>query len=127
MTYPQGLAIPDDRLAIGLLFLGTFLGACILLRKIRTLRLTAVFLTLGYIGAGLFYGYLLGFDSQTPLSCPLCPDIDGRGRSLTKFVLYSLISGTVNAVCVAASGWLIVGLLRSARRWRNTGTVSSAK
>jgi hypothetical protein len=119
VSYLLGLAMLNPRLAIGISFLSVFLVVCILAAKLRTLKLTAIFSILGYIGAGLYYLYFLGLDSQTRLSCPLCTDIDGRGGPLRKFVSYTLISGTINAICAIASGWLIVGLLRSARRWRN--------
>ena len=119
MGYLTESVMPNHILIIGLLFLGVFLGVCIRLSTLNRLALTAIFSILGYVGAGLFYGYLVGFDSQTHMTCPLCPYILSRGGPLTKFVLYTLISGTVNAVCVIAAGWLIVVSLRSARRWRN--------
>jgi hypothetical protein len=106
---------------IGLLFLSATVAVCVALSSFKRFPLTIIFLALGYVGAAVYYGYLLGFDSQTQLTCPLCPHILGRGAPLKKFILYTFISGTVNAICAIALGWLLVGLVRFAKRKRKDG------
>ena len=39
------------------------------------LGFTAVLATLEYIGCALFYGYLLGLNTQSWLTCPVCPSV----------------------------------------------------
>lgn len=77
---------------------------------------TAVLAALGYIGAGLFYGYLLGFDTQTLLSCPVCPHILSLGDPLHKFLARTLVLGTLNALLLASVGWCLLGLVMVAKR-----------
>ena len=77
---------------------------------------TGVLAVLGYIGAGLFYGYLIGFNTQTPFTCPVCPDITSLGDPLHKFLVRTLILGTLNALFLATVGWCIRGLVAVAKR-----------
>ena len=77
---------------------------------------TAVLAALGYIGAGLFYGYLLGLNTQTSLACLVCPHIDGAGDPLTKFMMRTFILGTLNALLVVSVGWFFRGLVLVAKR-----------
>ena len=77
---------------------------------------TAVLGALGYFGAGLFYGYLLGFDTQTPLTCPVCPHITGLGDPLHKFLMRTFILGSLNALLLVSVGWCLRGLVVVARR-----------
>jgi hypothetical protein len=80
------------------------------------LLFTAVLAALGYIGAGLFYGYLLGFNTQTPLTCPVCPHITGSGDLLHKFLARMLILGSLNALLLVSVGWCLRGLVVIAKR-----------
>lgn len=83
---------------------------------------TAVLAGLGYIGAGLFYGGLLGFNTQTPLTCPVCPYIFSLGHPLRQFLARTLVLGTLNALLVASVGWFFIGLVLVAKKlnryWR---------
>lgn len=80
------------------------------------LLFTGIFAALGYIGAGLFYGYLIGLDTQTPFTCPVCPHILGPGDPLNKFIARTLILGTLNAVFLVGLGWCLRGLVILAKR-----------
>ena len=121
MSSGLGFSPQDHALIVGLAFLGVFLGVCIFLSRLGKYPLAAIFAVLGYVGAALYYGYLLGFDSQTQLSCPLCPQISGSGQAMTKFAFRTSIFGTVNAICLTAAGWLIVGVIRRVAK-RMTGS-----
>jgi hypothetical protein len=78
---------------------------------------------LGYIGAGLFYGYLLGFDTQTPLTCPVCPNITSSGTHLQKFLGRTIVLGTVNAIFFLFAAWILRGLIAvTGKIWRSART-----
>lgn len=77
---------------------------------------TFVLAALGYIGAGLFYGYLLGFNTQTPLTCPVCPHILSLGDPLHKFLARTLVLGWLNALLLVIVGWCLLGLAMIAKR-----------
>jgi hypothetical protein len=78
------------------------------MRKGQSALLFTGFLSaLGYIGAGLFYGYLLGFNTQTQLTCPVCPHITSAGDPLHKFVVRTLMLGTLNALLLTSVGWCL--------------------
>lgn len=77
----------------------------------RRVAFTLILVALGYIGAGFFYGYLLGFDTQTPFTCPLCPRILSIGNPVHKFVVRTLVLGTLNGMCFATVGWILRGLI----------------
>jgi hypothetical protein len=40
------------------------------------LKWTILLATAGFIGAAIFYSPALGWNAPTPLTCPLCPNID---------------------------------------------------
>jgi hypothetical protein len=109
-------------LIIGVLFLGVFLGVCVFSAGRKGVTRTALFAAVGYIGAGLFYGYLLGLDSQTRLTCPVCPNISSSGENLSKFVWRTLLLGTVNAFCFIAAGWLVAGIIHKVRPAQKNAT-----
>jgi hypothetical protein len=72
---------------------------------------------LGYIGAALFYAYLLGFDTQTPLACPVCPYITGQGGDhLHKFLVWTLLLGTLNGFLLASIGWCVRAVVWVAKK-----------
>ena len=77
---------------------------------------TAVFAVLGYVGAGLFYGYLVGFSTQMPLACPVCPHITDGGDPLHKFLARTLILGTLNALLLVSIGWSLRALIGVAKK-----------
>jgi hypothetical protein len=77
---------------------------------------TTVLSAMGYIGAALFYGYLLGFNTQTPLTCPVCPNITSVGEPLEKFVVRTLFFGTFNAFVLVSIGWCVRGLITVAKK-----------
>jgi hypothetical protein len=84
--------------------------------------LTVALFALGYLGAGLFYGYLLGFDTQTPWTCPVCPNIASLGNPLHTFLARTVVLGTLNALFLLGIAWILRGLvavmgkLRKAKR-----------
>ena len=71
------------------------------------LLFTGFLAALGYIGAGLFYGYLLGFNTQTQFTCPVCAHITIAGDPLHKFVVRTLMLGTLNALLLTSVGWCL--------------------
>lgn len=77
---------------------------------------TGTLAVLGYIGAALFYGYLLGFNTQTPFTCPVCPSITSLENPLHKFLVRTLPLGTLNAFLLASIGWCLRGLVLVAKR-----------
>lgn len=72
---------------------------------------TGALAALGYIGAPLFYGYLLGFNRQTPFTCPGFPHITSDGEPLHEFLVRTLLLGTLNAFVLASVGWCLRGLV----------------
>ena len=81
----------------------------------RRIALTLTFTVLGYVGAAVFYSYLIGLDWQTPIACPVCPHILSFGES-HKFARRVIIFGTLNAALFITIGWLFIGIARLARR-----------
>ena len=77
---------------------------------------TGVLAALGYIGAGHFYGSLLGFKTQAPFTCPVCPHILGFGDPQHKFLDRTLILGTLNALLLVGVGWCLRGLVMVGKR-----------
>jgi hypothetical protein len=71
---------------------------------------------LGYLGAAIFYSYLIGLNLQTQLACPLCPHILSFGSPLSKFVRRVLLGGTLNAAFFMVVGWLFLGAVRLVKR-----------
>ena len=84
---------------------------------------TVVLFALGYIGAGLFYGYLLGFDSQAHLTCPVCPNISSSGVPLQKFLVRTIVLGTLNALFFLGIAWILRGLIAIAGKIRRASRV----
>ena len=77
------------------------------------LKWTILLAAVGFLGAGVFYSPYLGLKAQTALTCPLCPNTTSCCASLaTKFVLYTFVGGTLNAVSLIAVGWIIWGITR---------------
>jgi len=79
---------------------------------------TLFFVGLGYLGAAIFYSYLIGIDAQTQIACPVCPHIL-RFASIPpihQFVSRVLVLGTVNALFFLLIGWLLISLVRFIRR-----------
>jgi hypothetical protein len=70
----------------------------------------------GYIGAAVFYSYLLGLSISFPYLCPACPNIDSFGSPLWKFVARTVSLGTINAVLFATVGWTVIALAAGFRR-----------
>ena len=71
---------------------------------------------LGYLGAAIFYSYLIGLNLQTQYACPLCPHIIGPGSRLSNFVRWVLGLGTLNAALFVFVGWLFFGVARFVKR-----------
>jgi hypothetical protein len=83
-------------------------------RQINVL-LTLVFLFLGYLGAAISYSHLIGFNTTTPFLCPVCPNIDGLGDPIPKFIQRVAVPGTFNALLFMMVGWLLVFMVWRAR------------
>lgn len=77
---------------------------------------TSALAALGYLGAALFYGYLLGFNTQTPFSCPVCPNVLSSGDPVHKFLIRTLILGTLNALLLVGVGGCLRRLAMVAKR-----------
>ena len=82
-----------------------------MIKSQSALLFTSFLAALGYIGAGLFYGYLVGFNIQTQFTCPVCPYITGAGDPLHKFVVRTLMLGTLNALLLTSVGWCLRRLI----------------
>ena len=82
----------------------------------RCVALSLGLALLGYVGAAVFYSYLIGLNWQTPLACLVCPHILSMGDPFHKFVRRVMILGTLNATLFLAIGWLFVGAARLGRR-----------
>jgi hypothetical protein len=80
------------------------------------LLFTGALAVLGYIGAAIFYGYLLGFNTQTPFVCPICPHVTAAGEPSHKFLVRTLFLGTLNALLLASIGWCLRWLVLIAKR-----------
>ena len=55
------------------------------------------FVGLGYLGAAVFYSYLIGINAQTQIACPVCPHILSSGTPIHKFVTRVLVLGTLKS------------------------------
>jgi hypothetical protein len=79
------------------------------------LRFNVVLAVLGYIGAGLYYGHFLGFNTQTSLTCPVCPHITIVGTPFFRLVVRPFVLGTLNAFLFVSAGWCLRGLIALAK------------
>ncbi len=71
-------------------------------------------IVLGYLGAAMYYSYLIGVNFQAinvdvRYVCPACPNIDSIGSPLAKFIGRTLTLGSINATLFLIVGWLIYG------------------
>jgi hypothetical protein len=89
----------------------------------REVVFIVVLSTVGYIGAGLFYGHLLGFDTQTPLTCLVCPNISSSGTHLQKFLVRTIVLGTLNALFFLFVAWSLRGLIAITGKIRRASRV----
>jgi len=80
----------------------------------HTIRRLAIFLIiLSYGSAGLFYWRWRGIPRTVQENvCPLCPNIDGSGSDLQKFISRTVVIGTINAALLFVGLILFVGLPR---------------
>ena len=64
-----------------------------------------------YVSAAAFYAPYVGFDGRIGYYlCPLCPHITTIwGTPLSRFVRFTLVSGTVNAVVFLSFALLFLG------------------
>lgn len=64
-------------------------------------RAIVALVLLGYFQAALFYWRWGGIPSAFGgIACPLCPNIDGLGSNLDKFIRRTVGAGTLNAVAL---------------------------
>ena len=86
---------------------------------------TIVLAAAGFFGAAIFYSPYIGLNAQTPLTCPVCPNIDGAYvLPVTRFLRDTLIGGTLNAALFVSVGWVAWGIVRSAKWVKRTTTHS---
>jgi hypothetical protein len=77
---------------------------------------TLFFVSLGYLGAAVFYSYLVGINANIQIACPVCPNIDSSGAPIHKFVSRVLVLGALNALFFALVGWLVISIARFIRQ-----------
>ena len=77
---------------------------------------TLLFVGLGYLGAAIFYSYLVGINANRQIFCLVCPDITSSGPPVPKFIHRTLVFGTLHAVFMLLIGWSIIFLVRLIRR-----------
>jgi hypothetical protein len=69
------------------------------------------FVGLGYLGAAVFYSYLVGINANIQV-CLVCPHITSSGPAIPKFVFRALLLGTPNALFLLLIGWSIILFVR---------------
>jgi hypothetical protein len=70
----------------------------------------------GYLGAAIFYSYLVGINANIQIFCLTCPHITSSGPRVPKFIYRSLFFGTLNAFLLLLVGWTTILLVRFIRR-----------
>jgi hypothetical protein len=75
-------------------------------------RWTLFFVGLGYLGAAVFYSYLVGINANIQVVCLVCPHITSSGPAIPKFVYRTLLLGTLNALFLLLVGWSIILFVR---------------
>ena len=84
-----------------------------------TMKKTALLLAfVGYFTAALFYWPFGGLNDQVRYyACLFCPVIDTlRGTPTSRFVRFTLASGTINTAVLLAVGALVLGASKVLRR-----------
>lgn len=89
----------------------------------RTVRLSLVFIFIGFSGAAARYwrwwpSYSTRYFTVAGIICPFCPNIDGLGTDWEKFVGRTVFGGLLNLVPLLVVGWLITGILVMCKRSR---------
>jgi hypothetical protein len=79
----------------------------------RVVRLSILFLGLGFAGAAVRYwrwwpSHTTAFSIASRTACPVCPHTDGLGTDLYKFVTRTLFGGVLNAIPALVIGWMAV-------------------
>ena len=77
---------------------------------------TLFFVGLGYLGAAVFYSYLVGINANIQIVCLVCPHITSSGPPVPKFIYRVLLLGTLNALFLLLVGWSIIFFVRFIRR-----------
>jgi len=77
---------------------------------------TLFFVGLGYLGAAVFYSYLVGINANIQILCLVCPHITNSGPPAPKFIYRVLVLGTLNALFLLLVGWSIIFFVRFIRR-----------
>jgi hypothetical protein len=77
---------------------------------------TLFFVSLGYLGAAVFYSYLIGINANIQILCLVCPHITSSGAPVSKFIYRTLFLGTLNALFLLLVGWLLISAVRFLRR-----------
>jgi hypothetical protein len=77
---------------------------------------TLIFVSLGYLGAAVFYSYLVGINANIQIVCLVCPHMTSSGAPVSKFIYRTLLLGTLNALFLLLVGWLLIYAVRFLRR-----------
>jgi len=77
---------------------------------------TLLFVALGYLGAAVFYSYLVGINANIQIFCLVCPHITSSGSPVPKFIYRTLGLGTLNALFLLLAGWSIIFFVRFIKR-----------
>ncbi len=75
-------------------------------------RWTLFFAGLGYLGAAIFYSYLVGINANIQIFCLACPHITSSGSPVPRFIYRSLVFGTLNALFLLLVWWSTILLVR---------------
>jgi hypothetical protein len=83
-------------------------------------RWTLLFIGLGYLGAAVFYSYLVGINENRQIYCLVCPHIFSISPPAppptTLFIQRTIAFGSLNAFFVLVVGWTIIFLVK-ATKW----------
>jgi hypothetical protein len=104
---------------VGVLLAGSVVWCGLRWTQTRKLRISIFLAGIGYLGACLYYGYLIGLDSQTQLACPICPYLIGGWTPIKKFIVWSLVFGGLNSITLITASWLLSKVFVIVRRMIN--------
>jgi len=78
-------------------------------------RWTLLFVGLGYLGAAVFYSYLIGINANIQIFCLVCPHIASSEPPVPKFIQRTILFGTLHALFLLFIGWSIIFFMRFIR------------
>jgi hypothetical protein len=92
-----------------------------MMTKRKVVAITLTFIALGYVGAAVSYSYLIGLNIDFPYLCPVCPEIVSFGSPTGKFIGRTVGLGTLNAIVLAAAGWLLIATIAGMKKLFSRG------